>query len=76
MTMFLEMKKIKKYYRDNQSDIYIVKYKEGEPSAELYILWHGEEKFFGTIPNIEDEDFKLGLAGETIGIELDEYHYC
>lgn len=64
-----------KYYIDGESYIYIIHYEDDEFSAELYRLDHDKEEFVGTIPNVENEDFKSALEGETIGIELDPYHY-
>ena len=63
------------YYVDDESYIYVIHYEDDEYSAELYRLDHDKEEFVGTIPNVEDEDFKAALEGETIGIELDPYHY-
>lgn len=65
----------KNYYRDAESDIYLIRYEDDEISAELYRIEHGQEVFIGTIPNVEDEDFKLALDGQRIGIEIDPYHY-
>ena len=65
----------KNYYVDDESYIYVIHYEDDEYSAELYRLDHDTEEFVGTIPNVEDEDFKAALEGETIGIELDPYHY-
>lgn len=63
------------YYMDGESYIYVIHYEDDEYSAELYRLDHDKEEFVGTIPNVENEDFKAALEGETIGIELDPYHY-
>lgn len=65
----------KNYYYDAESDIYLIRYEDDEISAELYRIEHGQEVFIGTIPNVEDEDFKLALDGQRIGIEIDPYHY-
>lgn len=65
----------KNYYRDAEGDIYLIRYEDDEISAELYRIEHNQEVFIGTIPNVENEDFKLALEGQRIGIEIDPYHY-